>query len=359
MSKQGLFNFKKKTWKIISYISIVFFLLVLFFIINIVSSYFSEKTIVQYPDNKSVEVQEDCNDCTRRSLDGEYVESDNANLFPFAVIIDNHPDARPSYGLSKANLVIEAEAEGGITRYFAVFAGDQDIEKIGPVRSIRSYFVDWAEEFSALLVHCGGSPKALVRIIKEDVYDLNEFYNEKLFWRDDNISAPHNIFTSSELLRDYLSAKKLLGGKYLSWKFFDNFSDIEVVYPEINIDYYSSVLEDDFVVSWKYDTMNSNYIRHLGGSIHKDGNEDEVRVSNIIIQYVEKKVVDEKLRLSLQTIGSGKAVVCYLGNCQKVTWKKVSKTSRTRFYDTVDNEIKFATGNIWIEVVDESIEVNY
>jgi hypothetical protein len=295
---------------------------------------------------------EKCPGCVRRLLDGVYVEPAKENSFPVAVIIENHPDARPQSGLSKANLVYEAEAEGGITRFLAFFAPstqEQNLKKIGPIRSARPYFVDWARELSALLVHCGGSPAALAKISKEGVFNLNEFYNEDYFWRDNAISAPHNIFTSSDSINEYLEFKNAQKGRFLGWKFKNDkeLKEDSEITSKITVDFQSP----DFMVEWKYDKKGNDYIRYMGGKQHKDANGDEIRAKNVIIQYVKARVIDKELRLEMEHIGKGEALVCLDGRCERGQWRKNSDVSRTRFYHGNGDEFEFNAGTTWIEVV--------
>ena len=134
-------------------------------------------------------------------------------------MIENMVTSRPQSGLDRANLVYEALAEGGITRFLAVFASGEEIEKIGPVRSARTYYLDWAKELSAAYIHVGGSPEALRLIPQYDILDLNQFYNSPNFWRAKERAAPHNLYTSSELLaRAVVSKKWGPTGSFESWE---------------------------------------------------------------------------------------------------------------------------------------------
>jgi hypothetical protein len=351
-------NNKKKAWKIILLFSVAFFLLVLFLSFNV----FFKKNNLNQTDldiaPKENQKESVCSDCSPRAIDGVEVKNQDSNRFPFAVMIDNHPDARPAYGLAQANLVIEAEAEGGITRYLALFASNEVIPKIGPIRSIRPYFLEWAEEINPLVVHCGGSPEALAMAIKDKVYDLNEFYNGKFFWRDEKRSAPHNVFTSSKKINEYLEAKKLYAGEYLSWQYSREITEGEPKNMEIKINFFSSVVSS-FEVVWKYDIIKNIYIRYLNGEKQVDGDGGYLESTNIVIQYAEKEVIDEKLRLDIKTIGSGQAVFCKLGRCNAGFWEKESKTSRTKFYLPDKKEYDFFPGTTWIEVVNKNIPVNY
>ncbi|MCK4554100.1 DUF3048 domain-containing protein, partial [Candidatus Parcubacteria bacterium] len=216
----------KKSWIIIGIIFII-----LSVVLGFIAYYFAAEfypavfgkpnklTGMLKPIQKNNISENSCIDCVRRGIDGVYVEQGRENPYPIAVIIENHIDARPPSGLAQANLVFEAEAEGGITRFLAIFAGGQNLEEIGPVRSVRPYFVDWAREFSAVLVHCGGSPSSLVKIVQDNVFSLNEFYNGGYYWRSAKRPGPHNVYTSTENLNKYLESKNLDAGKFLSWQY--------------------------------------------------------------------------------------------------------------------------------------------
>jgi len=143
-----------------------------------------------------------------RLLDGVGVEDESKVNPPiFAVQVENMVDARPLSGISKANLVYEAISEAGITRLLALYVKDNSVSEIGPVRSARPYYIDWASEYGALYAHSGGSPEALRVVSDYDVLDLNEFSNGKYFWRSKSRYAPHNLYTSVELLGEAFTVK--------------------------------------------------------------------------------------------------------------------------------------------------------
>jgi len=345
----------KRLWKIICYFSIFLFLISIIFTVIYLSIFYRE-LIFSYNLNLEKENNVKCQDCVRRLIDGVYVKEGEENLFPIAVIIDNHIEARPSFGLSEANLVYETEVEGNITRYLAVFAVGTNIEKIGPIRSVRPYFIDWAKELSALLVHCGGSPEALVKISKENIFSLNEFYNENYFWRDNGKSAPHNIFTSSVNLKKYSNDKDLISGKFLSWSYKEGDMAIaSTTHPQININFKDS----NFTVKWKYDIINNEYIRYLADQQHLDGTGKEIKAKNIIVQFMETAVIDEELRLKIKTQGRGSAIICLDGKCNLGKWEKVTISSRSRYYYNNGEDVIFNAGPTWIEIVRPDYNINY
>lgn len=372
---------QKRLWLITCFIFAVFFIVAGFI-------FFSYKNIIygrlNFVENRKYSVtsqnkikNDACLDCVRRNLDGEYAKPGEENLYPIAVVIENLLEARPQSGLSRASLVFEAEAEGNITRFLAFFNGGVNIEKIGPVRSARPYFIDWAREFSALFVHCGGSPQALAKIANEDIFDINEFYRGEFFWREKARPVPHNIFTSSENLKKYLELKGAWEGKFLPWQFKDDApmaerpekGEIKIGFPL-----------PDYVVKWKYNKENNDYTRYMAGRIHKDASGEEIKAKNVIVEYVGAQVIDEELRLKMEHIGSGQAIVCLDGRCEKGEWRKPTSEARTRFYKIINppldkepvpslsregvggfpgEEFKLNAGATWIEVVRPEYEVNY
>jgi len=349
---------KIRLWKILAIISMVLFFLAGVFIAWHVYSA-SKQSSKETPEIKKEvgNAVESCAGCTRRNIDGIYVPEAEANPALIAVMIDNHPDARPQFGLDKASVVYEAEVEGSYTRFMAIFAEKSNIEKIGPVRSARPYFIDWAEELKATYVHCGGSAQALTKIIDEKVDDLNEFYNGQYFWRSTDKTAPHNILTSSKNLDEYLEKRGDINNSIDLWQFKNDkkTEEITIKNPEITINF----SDYNFKVKWVYNKDTNDYSRYYGESKFLTADKNPVTAKNIIIQTVPAKVIDKELRLSMETTGTGKAIICQDGECQDGLWKKDDKNSRTKFYYSADNEVKFNAGPSWIEVVRPEISINY
>jgi hypothetical protein len=345
---------RTKKWIILSYTSIILFVFFVFISFGYLKNFYNNIFTFTPEKEKAEEKNLTCDDCVRRSIDGVYVPKEEADLRPIAVMIDNHYDARPSRGLAKASLVYESEAEGSITRLLAIYAIDEDIPEIGPIRSARPYFLDWSKEFSSVFVHCGGSPEALVKIVKEDVVNINEFYNADTFWRDKKIDAPHNIFTSMSNLKSSRFYKED-DNSFFPWKYKEEKNDIKPKNEEISIIFKKPY----YAISWKYDIIKNNYIRYVNNNIHKDYNGDEIRAKNIILHFVDSRVIDDKLRLKIETIGKNKAVVCLDGECIEGEWRKDSMSSRTRYYNEQEEEIEFNPGTTWVEVVRNENKISF
>lgn len=289
-------------------------------------------------------------------LDGNPVveESDQAPAV-VGVMIDNHPDARPQYGLAEAPVVYEALAEGGITRFLAIFPEKQAVEMVGPVRSARPYYLDWLAEYGdALYLHCGGSPAALELIKERQVFDANEFYWGAYYWRGGYRAAPHNIFTSSAkwqaIYNNYGENHQM---NWEGWKFrkspLAGGEPVRVVAIKYGPDYQ---------VSWEYvglEDRGEYYRRFINQEVDRNyrGAEGPVPIEaqNVVIQYTETEILDEIGRREVTTVGQGEARIFRNGLMWRGVWKKENLSSRTKFYDALGEEIKLAPGKTWMQVV--------
>lgn len=275
---------------------------------------------------------------------------------PFAVMIENHSEARPQSGLSRAALVFEAPVEGGITRFLAVFSASSSVSEIGPVRSARPYYVDWANELDADYVHVGGSPEAVARINSFGILDADEFAWGRFFWRSDARSAPHNVYTSTRLLHDMRVAREFAATSTAAgWRFANAPVDHPTSTPNLTIEF-SSVI---YRVEWRYDAASNTYQRFISGAQDIDADGTPITANNIVVLRTETQVLDAVGRLKLRTLGTGKAWVFLNGRRTEVRWKKPTAGERLRF-ETVDGkEIYFTPGTTWVEVTTADMPVTH
>jgi len=294
-----------------------------------------------------------------RALDGVVVvDEDQANPRIVSVMIEDLYQARPQSGLASAPLVYATLAEGGITRFIAFFNGDEELAKIGPVRSARPYYLEWVSEFDALYAHCGGSPNALAAIDGLGINDLNQMYSYKYFWRDTGRYAPHNLYTSSELLNTALRDNGITESEiYRPWKFKDDEPDQSINNVSIYVDY---SVGETYDAEYLYNANNNDYVRYQLGSPQQDTNSGDIRVKNVaIIRIPAEDYETEKGRLILDISGTGEAWVFRDGLKIHGIWQKEDRTSRTLFYNEEGNEIEFNRGNTWVEVVPGERGISY
>ncbi len=298
-----------------------------------------------------------------RLLDGIPVEKGHtANPQPVAIMIENLPVTRPQSGLSGASIVYEALVEGGATRFLAVYAGagPLSLSKIGPVRSARSYYLEWASEFGPLYGHAGGSPEALRAILDFHMKDFNGIGREaRYFWRDRGLSAPHNLFTSNEFITRALHDMDLTNGRpnFRSWFFKDEvpLAQRPASGQFVRIDFSGLA----FQAEWRYDQATNAYLRLNAGQIHIDTlTGEQLRAKNVIVQVIPPVLaVGEKGRLTLDVHGSGRAFIFRDGQQFTGIWKKADRLERTLFSDESGNEIQLNRGNTWVEVVPSTQKV--
>ncbi len=297
-----------------------------------------------------------------RKLDGMPVEEDKVNPNLYAVMIENLTDSRPPSGLDKAPVVYEALAEGGITRFMAIFPITVKVDEIGPVRSSRRYYIDWAEEYNKpLYIHAGGAPNALSYLKSSaNVIDFNQFYHAGNFWRDKTRFAPHNLYTSSDKL--FLGLKQVAPDNvpdYSSWTFKDPAALSQRQAPtasQIVIDYSSF----NYQVTYKYHPELNRYFRFQGDTQHVTRDGQAIWATNVIVMKVQTGLLaGDSKRLDMKNIGTGEATVFRDGQVIQGTWKKDSGQARTEFLDADGQPIPLDRGSTWISVIPTDRDVSY
>lgn len=294
-----------------------------------------------------------------RRLDGVLVNAPVANAQPIALMIENITQSRPQSGLEHARVVYEALAEGGITRFLAIFDNTETITQIGPIRSARSYYLDLAEEYGALYGHVGGSPQAMteLRNATHDLIDFDQFFNSQYYWRATDRSAPHNVYTSTDLLTFALRDLDLrdASGTFTPWTFAEEEaeeaergSDAQ----EIAINYSTF----SYKTRYMYDRAANVYKRFHSDDAHLMTGEVQIAPKNVVVQYVRTTVIDEG-RLSMNLDEGGNALVFNNGDVVEGTW--VKEEGRTRFLDENGDDVPLVPGQTWVEIVPTDRDVSY
>ncbi len=291
---------------------------------------------------------------------------------PLAVMVDNlATGARPQVNLDKADLVFEAVAEGGITRFLAVYWRN-DPEVIESVRSARVYYLDWAAELDAIFVHWGFAtsdgaadvPSAIARLSLRDLDGF--YYDEPLFERDPDRAAPHNGIANSDALWDQATQNDWSGPPSIDpWTFKKDDSARARAHDAVTaktIDLgFGGPFSSDYAVRWTHDPRTNSYLRTMGGAPHKDGASNQrIRAKNVAVMVTDvSSAGDGTAHLLYRTTGQGQAVVFQDGIAIEGSWERPSTTDRTRFYDAAGNEIAFNRGQTWIEVLAVSDPLSY
>ena len=320
---------------------------------------------------------------------------------PLAVMVENHVDARPQSGLSKADVVYEAVVEGGITRFMAMYYCEAQAKDvlIAPVRSARQAFIDWAFDYNLpLYVHVGGAngddtdPRVRALEHLSDYgwtmrNDLNQFslgyptfvrnYN-RLPGKDD-LATEHTMESSTERLwaisakRGYTNLSpdvklrgKVVPGKdwrtgFVEWMFQDDAEGAKRgTVSTVSNEFWSGYKEFD--VKWIYDKAANMYKRFVAEQSDVDlSTSKQIEVKNVVIMQVkELSSIDIHHHNYLQTIGTGKAWVFQNGEAVQATWtKKTRDGGRLIFTDSRGKQIQFVRGMIWISAVNQEVAPAY
>jgi len=314
---------------------------------------------------------------------------------PITAMIENHADSRPPSGLLKADVIYEAVAEGGITRFLGIFYCGVSAEevKIAPVRSARVYFIDYASEYGdkPIFMHVGGANdysglgdtakqvRALElletigwRVPKGNDFDTTYDSGFPVFWRNyerlgKEVATEHTMMASldaafAQAEKRGLGAKNEKGkawdASFVKWNFIDDKPETPVA-SDISFKFWDN--KTDYDVVWKYDSANNQYLRFNGGKEHIDLEyKQQFAAKNVVILLAkEKSSVDRNMHLYYTTIGEGNALVFQNGIVVKGSWEKDSREERTKFFDAKGKEISFVRGQTWIEIVPAGNEIEY
>lgn len=302
----------------------------------------------------SVRVLEEERPLFRRAIDGVRIPGEETGTDYIAVVLDNFSAARPVAGIADALLVIEAPVEAGITRLLAFYAYDNGLNRIGPIRSARPYFIDWAEEFDAFFVHVGGSDEALSILKGSSLRDLDEMRAGAYFERDRTRFAPHNIYTSAENLDAAVTDRygRHISTKVVMWEFKEE-SEVAGSGGDISVHYGNSA----YAVVWSYENDRNGYLRQQGGKTYVDERGTPVRAKNIIVQYTKVRIIDAVGRRHITTEGNGRALIFRDGEAVEGMWRKDG--GRTMFFTEDDEPVLLNAGTTWIEVVPLGTDVSY
>lgn len=276
------------------------------------------------------------------------------------IMIENSLSARPQSGLQAAGVVYEAIAEGGITRFLALFQEGQP-QYIGPVRSLRPYFIDFAAPFQASIVHVGGSPDALSRVRNGSYRDLDQFFNSGYFSRVGTRAAPHNVYTSFTHLDALNQAKGYSSSQFSSW---ERKPDKKLATPTAKtIDF--SISYRDYYVHYDYDAASNSYLRSEGGAPHIDlvnaADKTGTRLQpKVVIALVMKYGLAADRHHSVYgDTGSGQTYVFQDGGVTAGTWEKTDAGSQIQFKDSAGAPLKLNAGQTWLTLVGSADKISY
>lgn len=309
------------------------------------------------------------------TLTGLPITDPAINALPVtAVMIENSVEARPQSGLSEAGVVFEAVAEGGVTRFMALFQ-DSAPDNVGPVRSARPYYVSWATGFDAAYAHVGGSPDGLDAIKAWGTKDMNQFYNGNSYHRVSSRAAPHNVYTSIATLHELEASK----GFTSTFTGFTRKSDQPYKTPvagtngqipkdadtrtaanAINMSLSGYTYDPHFA----YNSGNNSYDRTMAGAPHTDANGNRQISPKVVIAMVvplSRGELDSSNAYysNYNVVGDGQAYIFQDGTVSTGQWHKAGNSTGLSFTDVTGASFPLNRGQTWITAISTTSNVSY
>jgi len=295
-------------------------------------------------------------------LDGTlYSDHTSTTNRPIVVQIDNAPAARPQSGLSQADIVYEAMAEGQITRFSAIYAC-REVNNLGPVRSARLIDLELVPEYQALLADSGSSEGVTAAIESSaDIPNITPTNYADAFWRTFDRLAPHNLMTSTTEIRKAAAAAGYDVQTNITGPAFKPETPGAAAINTISIPYSQWAN-----VSYTYDQRTNSWLRFIGGEPHIDAlTGTQIAAKNVIIQYVQvtqSDIVEDAngdVGLIFNLTGSGKAVIFRDGQIFSGRWLRESKNAVTSYIDAAGKVIPLDVGQTWIQLVPADFQASW
>lgn len=323
-------------------------------------------------------------------LTGEVLASESQVSAPtYCIQTPNGTDgARPQAGLNEAGVVFEAIAEAGITRFAAIYQNPQSAV-IGPIRSLRLYYLEWDTPFDCTIVHAGGADDALAALRAGGYKDLTENYTYMYRGTYRN-RLWNNLFTTASYLKQFSTDKgynvsnvngfKRMTPEESNREYIDNLAEEKLVITSPTTNNTSELAPrvssvnlffgnvPTYNVSYSYDLASNTYKRSYGnGNTHEvyacpaeslgERNPEDVCVLTqmspkvVIAMVVSEKKAADNYHEDIQAIGSGNAYIFQNGLAIKGTWNKASRGDQIKFFDDDNNEIKLAPGQTFVSAI--------
>lgn len=273
------------------------------------------------------------------------------------VMIENSEDARPQSGIDQAGVVFEAIAEGGITRFLTLYQ-DNAPDYLGPVRSVRPYYLQWCMSFDCALAHAGGSPEALADIKSWGAKDLDQFANSDAYWRIDSRYAPHNLYSSTAKLHELETSKGFGAPSFtpLTRKKDAASKTPNATSIDLTISSYA------FNPHFDYDATGNSYKRSQAGAPHMVINAGGAEVQlqpKVIVVLITSYGIASDNHSQYGVTGSGEAYVFQDGTMSKGTWHKDDTKTSLSLTDEAGQPLGLNAGQTWFTALPGADKIVY
>lgn len=307
------------------------------------------------PESEKPEKRSAKDGMIRSFLTGLMVPEENGLRRPLAIMMSNDKEAAPQYGINHAGVVYEAPVEGVMNRYMALIEDYDDLNRIGSVRSCRTYYTYFAREWDAIYAHFGQSTFAVPYL--KNVDNINGLELDSAFFRSKDKKSPHNAYSSGERINkaitslgyrtEYDTQYEDQNGHFL---FADEHD--QIVFPdELSWEAVKVIPGYPYSKPWfEYNEDDGLYYRYQYEKEHL-GNEGQIAVKNIIFQYCATGYYATTDYLDINVQADGYGYYFTNGRVRPVRSQKDGEFGVTRYYDMDGKEIVLNPGKTWICII--------
>lgn len=282
------------------------------------------------------------------------LDADAIGKRPIAVMVENHPQARPQWGLCTPDIVIEGEVEGGITRMMWIYANVSDVAKIGPTRSARHDYVELAEGLDAIYIHFGGSDLAYEKIKSDKVNDVDGITDGSYFARDKSrkVATEHTAYTTGENIMKAIDKKGYRTDVDSAYSSPFKFASAKRTLTGGVCSSVLTVFSNEYQHTFKYNAEDGLYYNYMNTKEMKDADGSTMAVSNVVILYTDVIGPIDAAKHMDWDLKGGKGVLVSNGTYENITWSKGDESkSMLKLIGSDGKELELNQGKSWIGFV--------
>lgn len=294
-------------------------------------------------------------------LTGEPMEPEYENSRPVAVMLNNLKAAQPQLGVSRADIIYEVPAEGGITRMLGVYQTLDGVGNIGSIRSARPYYMELALGLDALYVHAGGSPEAYQNIPAWGMDNMDGVQggsDARIFWRDEDrrrtAGYEHSLLTSGEKIQEYLDGNHFRTEHREGYTYTQAFAEDGTPAGGAAASHVTLRFSPYKTGTFDYDAGSGKYLVGQYGSDYVDGNTGEqVGITNLLVLETGITVIpgDTEGRLRVTLTGSGRGTFFCGGKAVPIQWSKADRNSQLVYSLEDGTPLVMGQGNSYVCII--------
>jgi hypothetical protein len=272
------------------------------------------------------------------------------------VKIDNHPQARPQFGIDRADVIVEEKVEGGLSRFMALFQSE-DVDKVGPVRSLRSTDAKWLRPEGGMIAYSGGIQPFKNLLAPNGITDLGgDNHGATYYKRMSGRPFEHSLYTITPVLRTLTPANAKAPKPLFPFLTPGEAFGGAGVVPVTSVTLHMGTGSEATYFDWTWNPQKGAFVRGTEGRVHEIDGQGQIAMKNVIVQFTSYSVTPYKDRANspvdeANVVGSGDAWFLSDGKIVQGHWARASADDVTSYTDSAGAAMKFQPGHTWISLV--------